>query len=160
MALSRAVHETPRKREGRPSFWERPSRALPDRKDTAAGTLHPSPTPGPMVKSITLSFQRRLADFSRHVGTENHGHDDSCWACLRPSQPRPARRACRDPSATVVHIGRFVRQRAAGGFQVEAKHLRKRGSAGYELVAAELRGPGNSTTTESNSPCNEALMIG
>jgi hypothetical protein len=47
-----------------------------------------------------------------------------------------------------------------GGFQVEAKHLRKRGSAGYELVAAELRGPGNSTTTESNSACNEALMIG
>jgi hypothetical protein len=37
MALSHAVHETPRKREGRPSFWERPSHALPDRKDTAAG---------------------------------------------------------------------------------------------------------------------------
>ena len=47
-----------------------------------------------------------------------------------------------------------------GGFQVEAEHLRKRGSVGYELVAAELRGPGISTTTESNSACNEALMIG
>jgi hypothetical protein len=29
-----------------------------------------------------------------------------------------------------------------------------------QLVAAELREPGNSTTTESNSACNEALMIG
>jgi hypothetical protein len=47
-----------------------------------------------------------------------------------------------------------------GGFQVEVEHLRKRGSVCYELVAAELRGPGNSTTTESNSACNEALMIG
>jgi hypothetical protein len=27
-----------------------------------------------------LEFRRRLADFSRHVATENHGHDDSCRA--------------------------------------------------------------------------------
>jgi hypothetical protein len=34
MALSRAVHETPRKQEGRPYFWERPSHAPPDRQSS------------------------------------------------------------------------------------------------------------------------------
>jgi hypothetical protein len=41
MALSRSFHETPppREREGRPSFWERPSHALPDREEPAARTM-------------------------------------------------------------------------------------------------------------------------
>jgi hypothetical protein len=39
MALSRSLHETPREREGRPSFWERPSHALPDREEPAARTM-------------------------------------------------------------------------------------------------------------------------
>jgi hypothetical protein len=36
MALNRSLHESPWEREGRPSFWERPSHALPDREDPAA----------------------------------------------------------------------------------------------------------------------------
>lgn len=39
MALNRSFHESPRQREGRLSFWERPSHALPDREEPAARTM-------------------------------------------------------------------------------------------------------------------------
>src|SRR5262245_31396899 len=61
-----------------------------------------------------LEFHRRLADFSRHADTENHGHNDSCRARLRSPQPGPARCSRRDPSRLSAHMGRFVRCSAKG----------------------------------------------
>jgi hypothetical protein len=68
MALNPKLSCHPEQREGRPSFWERPSHALPDRKDSRPrGEPHPSPPTVPDGEKHHIEFERRLADFSRHA---------------------------------------------------------------------------------------------
>ena len=49
MALNRQM--SPHGRNGRPSFWERPSRALPDRKGARRGMKHSSSAGWPAVNN-------------------------------------------------------------------------------------------------------------
>jgi hypothetical protein len=53
MALCPALLRA-REREGRPSFWERPSLALPDREIPPRGEAHPKPNACGLVKIIDV----------------------------------------------------------------------------------------------------------
>jgi hypothetical protein len=66
MALNRRCSRNPA-RGGRLSFWERPSRALPDRKETRCGAMPSRPRPAGDVNELVKRLTLTCADAAQTI---------------------------------------------------------------------------------------------